>query len=34
MLDETVVLHYMGCGASCHVTAGDIRSMLAAREAE
>lgn len=28
--DDAIVLAYMGCGASCHVTAGAIRKMLSA----
>jgi hypothetical protein len=26
--DDQIILNYMGCGASCHVTAGDIRKLL------
>lgn len=26
--DDEIILHYMGCGASCQVTAGDIRNLL------
>ena len=26
--DDATILHYMGCGASCQVSAGDIRKLL------
>lgn len=32
--DSAIALNYMGCGASCHVTAGEIRKMLGEAEDE
>ena len=32
--DNEIILHYMGCGAICQVTAGDIRKMLGRNQSE
>lgn len=30
--DDDIALNYMGCGASCSVTVGEIRAMLSATQ--